>query len=158
MLNDAGIITATNVKTSKVWKQYPKKIIFKYPLFSQIGYILISSFVFFIIPLKVGNFIGIHDPELLTGLVSKGVIKREYRYNYQSWCYKETKEKVQAKATSLLFFSLFHSISQLFHWDILYSAFLQLISRLNITLIFKKFKGFVFKKKKKVIYTVFENI
>lgn len=38
---------------------------------------------------RAGEFIGLHDPQLLIHLLDNYVLGAEYRYNYHSWCSKQ---------------------------------------------------------------------
>lgn len=79
---------------------------------------------------RPGDFIGVHDPQMLDGLIKGGMLKREFRYNYQSWCSKETYQ-VQTLAAnrpgSILALAYYALTS--FSWNFIYTTLLYFISR-----------------------------
>ncbi|KAL0274489.1 UNVERIFIED_CONTAM: hypothetical protein PYX00_006895 [Menopon gallinae] len=81
---------------------------------------------------KAGDFIGIHDPEMLGSLIAGGMLKSEYRYNYLSWCSKETYQVVTQSATRpIALLSFFYHIVSIFNWNVFYNFLLHLISSLG---------------------------
>lgn len=78
---------------------------------------------------RPGDFIGVHDPQLLEGLIEGGMLKREYRYNYQSWCSKETYQIQTMSAPkhgSIL--SVAYQAFTSFSWNFVYTTLLYFVS------------------------------
>ncbi|KAK6622586.1 hypothetical protein RUM43_008428 [Polyplax serrata] len=94
LFNDGGIITASNVRSS-----------------------------------KSGDFIGVHDPEILQVLLSEGIFRREFKYNYQSWCSREP-QRIHGRASSQhkSLFKLTYEAVAAFQWTFFYTSLLHLIS------------------------------